>query len=127
MGTLALEAARALLEHGCSGLALWDLNPDAAFESVKALHAQFPDRRIITEAVDVRDADNIAAAVESTVKVLGSVDTLLCFAGVVGCTHAMDMSLGEWISTKSNNCFSSRYDYEFMNLNELILNNCKLH
>jgi sorbose reductase len=63
---------------------LWDVNPDSAFEAVKLLHSQFPDRRIITEAVDVRDENQIALAVESSVKVLGSVDMLCCFAGVVG-------------------------------------------
>ncbi|KAH7092940.1 hypothetical protein FB567DRAFT_159282 [Paraphoma chrysanthemicola] len=106
-GTLALEAARALLEHGASGLALWDMNPDQAFESVKKLHAQFPDRRIITEAVDVRDEHGIAAAVESTVKVLGSVDILCCFAGVVGCTHAMEMPADEWRRTHEINLTGS--------------------
>ncbi|KAF2874577.1 hypothetical protein BDV95DRAFT_540114 [Massariosphaeria phaeospora] len=106
-GTLALEAARALLEHGASGLALWDLNPDQAFESVKLLHSKFPDRRIITEAVDVRDEKQIAAAIESSVKVLGSVDILCCFAGVVGCTHAIDMSADEWRRTHDINLTGS--------------------
>jgi NAD(P)-dependent dehydrogenase (short-subunit alcohol dehydrogenase family) len=27
---------------------------------------------------------------------LGSVDHLLCFAGVVGCQHALDMTAAEW-------------------------------
>lgn len=98
-----MQAAQALLEHGCSGLALWDLNPDQAFESVKQLHAQFPDRRITTLAVDVRDEHGIATAVEDTVKVLGSVDILCCFAGVVGVTHAIDMSPDEWRRTHEIN------------------------
>jgi sorbose reductase len=106
-GTLALEAARALLEHGISGLSLWDVNPDQAFESVKKLHKSFPDRRIITEAVDVRDEHGIAAAVESTVKVLGSVDVLCCFAGVVGCTHAIEMPADEWRRTHEINLTGS--------------------
>jgi NAD(P)-dependent dehydrogenase (short-subunit alcohol dehydrogenase family) len=67
------------------------VNPDAAFETIKKLHARFPDRRIMTEAVDVRDEAQIASAVESAAKVLGSVDMLCCFAGVVGCTHAIEM------------------------------------
>ncbi|KAF2468491.1 NAD(P)-binding protein [Lindgomyces ingoldianus] len=106
-GTLALEAARALLEHGASGLALWDLNPEQAFESVKTLHASFPDRRIITEAVDVRDEAQITSAVESAVKVLGSIDMLCCFAGIVGCTHALDMSVAEWRRTHDINLTGS--------------------
>ncbi|KAF1911290.1 hypothetical protein BDU57DRAFT_524328 [Ampelomyces quisqualis] len=106
-GTLALSAAQALLEHGASGLALWDVNPDTAFASIKALHARFPDRRIMTEAVDVRSEDAIAAAVESSVKVLGSIDMLCCFAGVVGCTHALDMAADEWRRTHEINLTGS--------------------
>jgi sorbose reductase len=106
-GTLALEAAKALLEHGASGIALWDVNPDSAFEAVKALHAQFPDRRIMTEAVDVRDEHGIASAVESSVKVLGSIDMLVCFAGVVGCTHALEMPADEWRRTHEINLTGS--------------------
>ncbi|KAJ4295419.1 hypothetical protein N0V90_007431 [Kalmusia sp. IMI 367209] len=106
-GTLALEAATALLEHGVSGLALWDLNPDQAFESVKQLHAKFPDRTIITEAVDVREETQIASAIADTVKLLGSVDILCCFAGVVGCTHAIDMSAAEWRRTHDINLTGS--------------------
>lgn len=106
-GTLALEAAKALLEHGASGLALWDMNPDQAFERVKRLHAEFPDRRIITEAVDVRDEAQIASAIKSTIKVLGSIATLCCFAGVVGCTHAMDMTAEEWRRTHDINLTGS--------------------
>jgi NAD(P)-dependent dehydrogenase (short-subunit alcohol dehydrogenase family) len=34
-----------------------------------------------------------------TAELLGSVDILLCFAGVVGCTHAIDMAAAEWRRT----------------------------
>lgn len=83
------------------------MNPDNAFEAVKALHAQFPDRRIITEAVDVRDEAQIASAVESSVKVLGSINMLCCFAGVVGCTHAIEMAAAEWRRTHDVNLTGS--------------------
>ncbi|EMD93499.1 hypothetical protein COCC4DRAFT_164631 [Bipolaris maydis ATCC 48331] len=106
-GTLALEAARALLEHGATGLALWDLNPDSAFSTVKTLHSQFPHARILTMAVDVRSDTAIAAALSDTLKVLGQVSTLLCFAGVVGCTHAIDMTADEWRRTHDVNLTGS--------------------
>jgi sorbose reductase len=83
------------------------VNPDAAFETVKALHSRFPDRRIMTEAVDVRDEHAIAAAVESAAKVLGSIDMLCCFAGVVGCAHAMDLPADEWRRTHEINLTGS--------------------
>ncbi|KAF2116274.1 hypothetical protein BDV96DRAFT_645605 [Lophiotrema nucula] len=106
-GTLALEAAKALLEHGASGLALWDLNPDQAFESVKTLHQKFPDRRIITEAVDVRDETQIQSAIDDTVKILGSVDILCCFAGIVGCVPALAMTSADWRRTHDINLTGS--------------------
>lgn len=46
-------------------------------------------------------------AVESTVKVLGSVDILCCFAGVVGCTHAIEMKADEWRRTHEINLTGS--------------------
>lgn len=61
----------------------------------------------MTEAIDVRDENAIAKAVESTVKVLGSVDILCCFAGVVGCTHAIEMSGDEWRRTHEINLTGS--------------------
>lgn len=39
------------------------------------------------------------AATADTVKQLGPIDTLCCFAGVVGCTPAADMSATEWRRT----------------------------
>jgi len=83
------------------------MNPDQAFESVKKLHSKFPHARIITEAVDVRDEKAIASAVESSVKVLGSIDMLCCFAGVVGCTHAIEMAADEWRRTHDINLTGS--------------------
>lgn len=95
-GTLALECARALLEHGAAGLALFDINPAHADEQIQNLRNDFPDQKIITKKVDVTNPENVNAAVGETAEELGSVDILACFAGVVGCTHALDMSLQEW-------------------------------
>lgn len=106
-GTLALEGARALLEHGLSGLALFDLNPQQSAAAIDALIKDFPDAKIITKKVDVRDAESIGTAVKETAEELGSVDVLCCFAGVVGCTHALDMSLEEWKRTMDINSTGS--------------------
>ncbi|KAF2135889.1 uncharacterized protein K452DRAFT_322780 [Aplosporella prunicola CBS 121167] len=107
-GTLALEGARALLEHGVSGLALFDVNPTQAKQHIQKLTVDFPDANIIAKAVDVTDANSVNAAMEETVQDLGSVDVLCCFAGVVGCTHAIDMSPEEWrrvLETNSTGSF----------------------
>lgn len=93
---MALEGARALLEHGAAGLALFDINPAHADEQINKLREDFPNQQIITKKVNVTDAENVNAAVKETAEELGSVDILACFAGVVGCTHALDMAPDEW-------------------------------
>ncbi|KAL1617935.1 hypothetical protein SLS54_007468 [Diplodia seriata] len=95
-GTLALEGARALLEHGAAGVALFDINPAHAAEQIQKLREDFPDQEVVAKKVDVTDPESINAAVKETAEELGSVDILACYAGVVGCTHALDMSLDEW-------------------------------
>ena len=97
-GTLALVNARALLEHGLSGLALFDLDHAKSTDEIEALKADFPSSKILSIKVDVTNAEQLESAVKLTVLELGSVDILCCFAGVVGCTHAIDMSPLEWKS-----------------------------
>lgn len=98
-GTLALINARALLEHGLSGLALFDLNPYPSGSQINALREDFPHAKIIAWNVNVTDPAQIQEAVAGTVEQLGTIDILCCFAGVVGCTHAIDMSAEEWRRT----------------------------
>lgn len=106
-GNLGLEAARAVLEHGASGVSLFDLNPAQSQEAIDALQSEFPDQKVITKKVNVADEDAIGAAVAETAKELGSVNILLCFAGVVQCMHAVDMSSKEWRRTLDINTTGS--------------------
>ena len=98
-GTLALTNARAFLEHGLSGLALFDIEPTHASEDIEALKQDFPSAVILAVKVDVTNAEHLASAVDMTAAELGSVDILCCFAGVVGCTHAVEMGAEEWRRT----------------------------
>jgi short chain dehydrogenase len=97
-GRLGLEAALTLLEHGLLGVCLFDVSPSitSSEPAIKALRHDFPESKIVTEIVDVTDDQAVQSAVERTVQNLGSVDILLCFAGVVGCTHAAEMTSSEW-------------------------------
>ena len=123
-GTLALEAARALLEHGLAGLALFDINPSQSERAAKLLREDFPTATIITKAVDVTDAVSVKSATAETSEELGSVDILCCFAGIVGCTHAIDISPDEWRQTLEINTTgqflcaqaAARYARTFMSL-----------
>lgn len=72
------SAARIVAEGG--KVVLWDLNPDAlkaAAEDVGATHVV---------ALDVSDADAVAAAAEESNKALGRIDILLASAGITGAT-----------------------------------------
>ncbi|KAH0355483.1 NAD(P)-binding protein, partial [Aureobasidium melanogenum] len=99
-GTLALAAARALLEHGLANLFLFDLRStfDTSDEAIEALHNDFPSAKIIIEPVDVTDAENVNRAFTAAAA-RGSIDILLCFAGVVGCLHAIEMTPEQWRRT----------------------------
>jgi sorbose reductase len=87
------------LEHGLSGLMIFDFNPLQAQPKIDELQRAFPTANIKSKKVDITDDVAVTKAVEETVDLLGSVDSLLCFAGVVGCQHAIDMTAAEWRRT----------------------------
>jgi len=99
-GTLALASARALLEHGLSGLALLDLPSTltSSAAAIQELKTDFPDANIFTGTVDIRDEAQVAEAMRSaSVGFRGSgIDILCCFAGVVGCVPSLAASASEW-------------------------------
>jgi len=86
-GTLGFEASKALLEHGLSGLMIFDVNPAQAQAKIDELRKEFPNAKIKSKKVDITDEIAVGKAVEETAELLGSVDILLCFAGVVDCQH----------------------------------------
>lgn len=64
--------------------------------AIDVLSVDFPNAKIILKAVNITDAQAVDIAVQETAQELGSVDVLLCFAGVVGTVHATDISTEEW-------------------------------
>lgn len=106
-GTLGFAAAQALLEHGLSGLMIFDVNPAQAQEKIEGLQKEFPNANIRSKKVDITDDEAVENAVDSSALELGSVDILLCFAGVVGCTHAINMTAMEWRRTLDINTTGS--------------------
>jgi len=55
--------------------------------------------KVITKTVNVTDADAIKTATAESAEELHGINILCCFAGIVGCTHAIDMSPEEWRRT----------------------------
>lgn len=95
-GTLGLAACTALLEHGLSGLAIFDVNAAQSERHLVSLRERFPKRSILCFQVDVTDDVAVQEAVDVAAGELGSIDHLLCFSGIVGCVDAMDISAAQW-------------------------------
>ncbi|KAJ5090888.1 oxidoreductase [Penicillium argentinense] len=95
-GTLGLHACDALLEHGLQGLMIFDINPDNSKQEIAQMQAKFPNAKIHSQKVDVTAEDEVNAAVAETARLLGSVDTLVCFVGVVGCVETLEMPVSQW-------------------------------
>lgn len=97
-GTLALNACRALLTHGLSGAALLDLNVSSpqTVEQLSLLRKDFPSRTIEAIQVDVTDEQAVADAMARASQLLGSINHLLCFHGIVNCAHALETPASTW-------------------------------
>jgi len=95
-GTLGLAACTALLEHGLSGLAIFDVNTKESEDLLVPLKERFPSCIITCFQVDVTDDATVREAVDLAADALGSIDHLLCFSGIVGCINALDMSATQW-------------------------------
>ena len=99
-GTLALTTARALLEHGASGLLLCDISfSPQAVQEIRSLTDDFPSAKVLRIVVDVTDEASLHRAVEHGTTTLGTIDILICFAGIVACTPAIDTTPEEWRRT----------------------------
>jgi NAD(P)-dependent dehydrogenase (short-subunit alcohol dehydrogenase family) len=78
---------------------IFDVSPSLASAKIASLQSEFPDAVIQAMKVDITDETAVSLAVEKTVEILGSVDILLCFAGVVGCYHALEMTGSQFRKT----------------------------
>lgn len=97
-GTLAQAATRALIEHGASQVTLMDLKPsiDAAKEKMAQLNKEYPHVKVHVVTVDVTDQEVAEAAFKEAADIMGGIDILCCFAGIVGCVHSISATAKEW-------------------------------
>ncbi|KAF1813425.1 NAD(P)-binding protein [Eremomyces bilateralis CBS 781.70] len=101
-GTLALNCARALLEHGCSGLALLDRQPPSdptIRAALSSLTTDFPSSTVLVLQADVTDEASVRRALEEAKASLDDITICCCFAGVVDCQHAVDLDVDRWRQT----------------------------
>ncbi|PSR82792.1 dehydrogenase with different specificitie [Coniella lustricola] len=91
-GDLGFQACQALLEHGARGLVIFDLDMEVGRAKEKSLQSQFPDAVISFLRVDVTDEEGVDHAVNWVQDHLGSVNVMVCFAGVVSTQHAVDIT-----------------------------------
>ncbi|EPQ52961.1 NAD P-binding protein [Gloeophyllum trabeum ATCC 11539] len=91
-GGLGLTISTALLEHGLSGLIIFDRDLSTGTVAVSSLQSSFPNATILFKGVNVADEMMVEEAVEAA----GTVDVLLCCAGIVGVVDALEMPIEQW-------------------------------
>jgi sorbose reductase len=110
-GELGREAVRALLQHGAKGLCIFDTESGFAVSraALDALYAEFLSgaHTFLEEVVDVTDEHAVQHAVENTVEKLGSIDILVCLAGVAAIGKAEETTLETWNTVLSVNTTGS--------------------
>jgi sorbose reductase len=96
-GGIGSIASRALLEHGVQGLAIFDMcDPYLADSTVDKLKSEFPKSTIVFKKVDVTNASSVDSAVQEVEGIFGSIEILLCFAGITGSIHALEITPEKW-------------------------------
>ncbi|KZT30034.1 NAD(P)-binding protein [Neolentinus lepideus HHB14362 ss-1] len=93
---LGYTTSRALLEHGLSGLCIFDRDLETGEAAASSLSATFPNTNITFKGVNVADEMMTTEAVESVVGELGGVEILLCCAGIVGVVDTLEMGMEQW-------------------------------
>lgn len=115
-GVLALASARALLEHGASGIALVDLESTliSSQPAIQLLRSDFPAACIVDLTCDIT-SENVSLAMRDAAIALNTskdgneepsssspehvtprITMLLCFAGIVGCVPSMSTPASQW-------------------------------
>lgn len=85
-GGLGVDSAFAMFEHELEGVLLIDQNDEGLNKAKDRLQKVYPNKKIVTRAVDVTSPEEVFAAAEFASQTLGSIDIVLSFAGVGGKT-----------------------------------------
>lgn len=96
---LGLVCARALLEHGVSHLAIFDVDHECghrALAHLRSLYRNEAQPGLVFQLVDVTDENSIDEAVKAVSEVFEGVDILLCFAGITESKLAVEYPIDSW-------------------------------
>ena len=95
---LGLVCARALLEHGLTHLAIFDVDDEKGSAATDHFRAVSGGQKshLLYRNVDVTDEKAVNDAVGDASTKFGGIDILLCFAGITGCQLAVDYNIDDW-------------------------------
>ena len=95
---LGLVCARALIEHGVSHLAIFDVDDvkgSAALKHLSSLNEE-NEVTVVYYNVDVTDEADVNEAVLRFSSMFDGIDILLCFAGITGCELSVNYDISQW-------------------------------
>ena len=95
---LGLICARALIEHGVSHLAIFDVDDIQGSTAVSYLSTMGKDNELVVayHKVDVTDEVDVNEAVQRISSKFDGIDILLCFAGITGCELSVEYDISRW-------------------------------
>ncbi len=90
--------ARALVDHGVSHLAIFDVDSAKGSTALEHLSSLSKDENpvVVLKNVDVTDESAVNTAIQDISSSFGGIDILLCFAGITGCELAVDYDISRW-------------------------------
>ena len=95
---LGLVCARALLEHGVSKLAIFDVDEGMGAEALRHFesmgHGETPT--VVFKKVDVSDERAVDGAVADVAGTFDGIAILLCFAGITESKLAVEYNIESW-------------------------------
>lgn len=95
---LGLVCSRALLEHGVSHLAIFDVDEGCGARALDHLRGLDKNNQwtLLFRSVDVTDESAVDNAVQKTVESFDGIDILLCFAGITESKLAVEYPIDSW-------------------------------
>ncbi|KAL8851244.1 MAG: hypothetical protein Q9221_003875 [Calogaya cf. arnoldii] len=95
---LGLVSARAMLEHGVSHLAIFDVDESQGSAACEHLLSLYGDNKpeVVFRAVDVSDEAVVNSNVDEVAAAFGGIDLLVCFAGITGSELSVDYDIQKW-------------------------------